>query len=146
MGLKKPIIRGILEDLHRSSRGGGAEEHFCQQSQNQIPKESPNVQINPNEVVINIWNVFLNKMAFTNYKQSKRHVLEKSYFAKFQIAKNNNNKIKVFLKLKHYLTFLEIFSKLFWGPVLQNTCQTLFLISLWKKTFRLTLPLLTLLK
>ena len=23
MGLKKPIIRGILEDLHRSSRGGG---------------------------------------------------------------------------------------------------------------------------
>ena len=31
-------------------------------------------------------------MAFTNYKQSKRHVLEKSYFAKFQIAKNNNNK------------------------------------------------------
>ena len=22
MGLKKPIIRGILEDLHRSSRGG----------------------------------------------------------------------------------------------------------------------------
>ena len=53
MGLKKPIIRGILEDWHRSSRGG-AEEHFCQQSQNQIPKESPNVQINPNEVVINI--------------------------------------------------------------------------------------------
>ena len=23
MGLKKPITRGILEDLHRSSRGGG---------------------------------------------------------------------------------------------------------------------------
>lgn len=60
MGLKKPIIRGILEDLHRSSRGGvggeggWAEQHFCQQSQNQIPKESPLVQINPNEVVIKI--------------------------------------------------------------------------------------------